>query len=274
MHVEVYEDAQAVGKRGAVLAVEQLKVAIAERGEAVLLVSTGASQFAVMEHLCAADVPWDLVSVLHLDEYVSLPADHPASFRRYLRERLVDVVRPRRFVPVDADGELGEVLPLLETLATEFPVDAALIGVGENAHIAFNDPPADFSAAEAFRVVTLDRRCREQQVREGWFPTVEAVPEQAVTMTVWQILRSKRIISCVPYDLKAEAVRAMLEEPVSEDVPATALRDHTDMWLILDTASAAKTPRNVLAKYQSQTSGNGVSEGRHGVPKASASERP
>lgn len=254
MRVEVHEDAQAVGRRGAALAVEQLKGTIAERGEATLLVSTGASQFAVMEHLSAADLAWDRVTVLHLDEYVGLPADHPASFRRYLRERLVDVVRPRCFVPVDADGELGEVLPPLEAVAAELPVDAALIGVGENGHIAFNDPPADFNAAEAFRVVTLDRRCREQQVREGWFPTFEAVPAQAVTMTVRQILRSRRIISCVPYDTKAEAVRAMLEEPISEDVPATALRDHMDMWLILDVASASKTPRHVFTTYESQAS--------------------
>lgn len=249
MRVEIHPDAKSLGSRGAELAVGHLRAAIQATGQGVLLVSTGASQFTVMEALVAADLKWDRVTVLHLDEYVGLAPDHPASFRRYLHERLIDVVRPKRFVPVDVGEDVVAGISRLNETVVEVSVDVALVGVGENAHLAFNDPPADFTIQDPFHLVTLDRRCRGQQVREGWFTTLEDVPSQAVTMTVRQILRSSHIVSCVPYEVKAPAVRSLLESPVSEAVPATALRGHPDVWLLLDHGSASKTPTTTLARY-------------------------
>lgn len=249
MHVEVHEDSRAVGRRGAELVIEQLHRALQHRGEAALLVATGASQMHVLEQLCAATFPWELVTVLHLDEYIGLTEDHPASFRRYLRERLIEKIPLKRFIPINAEGDISRALRLLEETVEGLEIDAGLVGIGENAHIAFNDPPADFVCADCFRVATLDLRCKEQQVREGWFASVEEVPSQAITMTVSQILRSRRIVSCVPFAVKAEAVRATLEHPVSEEVPSTALRSHPDVWLILDGPSASGTSTATLATY-------------------------
>jgi glucosamine-6-phosphate deaminase len=252
VQIELYKDADALGRRGAELVLEQLGAAIAQRGEAVLLGATGASQEVVLSSLAASDFAWDRVTILHLDEYVGISDDHPASIRRCLRERLIDRIHPKQFIPIEGEKSLPEVLHYLDDLVAGITIDAALVGVGENAHIAFNDPPADFEAAEPFRVVTLDRRSKEQQVREGQFPSADRVPTQAITMTVPQILRSSRIVSCVPFQVKAPAIRDLLAGTVTNMVPATALCSHSDVWFLLDQDSASQTPPDRLAAYDAR----------------------
>lgn len=247
MQVEVHEDSQRLGRRGAELVVDRLRQATAAKGEATLLVSTGASQLTVIAALTAQSLAWEHITILHLDEYVGLEERHPASFRRYLRDRLVDKVHPGRFVPIDTEGDVSVALRRLNETVSKLHVDAALIGIGENAHIAFNDPPADFTDDRAFKLVSLDERCRRQQVGEGWFASPEQVPGQAITMTVRQILRSDLIVCCVPYKIKAEAVAATLEQPVGEAVPATALRCHPNVWVLLDRESASNLSPGTLA---------------------------
>lgn len=208
-----------------------------------MVLSTGASQFELFKALEGdPSIPWERVTMFHLDEYVGLPESHIASFRRYLKERFTTRV-PRLREAVFVDGEAPDVSAELARLATrlrEAPVDVGLIGIGENAHIAFNDPPADFDTREAYIVVNLSDTCKAQQVGEGWFPDIASVPPQAITMTPWQIMQCRRIISLVPHAVKARAVLNTLSAPSpTPEIPATALKTHGDWTLILDEASAS-----------------------------------
>lgn len=210
------------------------------QGSARILLSTGASQFEMFEELVRHDgIDWGRVTMFHLDEYVGLPESHPASFRRYLKERFASRVPLKEAVFVNGEGDVGATIAELTRRVREAPIDLGVIGIGENGHIAFNDPPADFETDAAYAVVTLDERCRRQQVGEGWFKTVEDVPAQAISMTVRQILKCRDIVSIVPHAVKAEAVRRALTEPVNPKTPATALKTHYNWTLYLDAESAA-----------------------------------
>jgi len=218
-----------------------LKEAILARGEANLILATGASQFEMLSHLVTLDVDWSHVSAFHLDEYIGLPASHPASFRKYLQERFVDKApRLRQFHAVNGDApdpqaecqRLGDLLGSLH-------VDLACIGIGENGHLAFNDPPADFLTEAPYIIVDLDEACRRQQVGEGWFPDPESVPRQAISMSIRQILKSQSIVSTVPDARKAQAVQKTVEGQVSNRVPATILQTHPRCWLFLDQPAAS-----------------------------------
>lgn len=240
MKVIVSKTPQELGAAAARHIAAKLREAIAARGEARLALSTGMSQFETIAALIQEDVDWGKVSMFHLDEYVNLPESHPASFRGYLKERFTSKVPLKQVYFVDGEGDLAATLSALNAAIAQAPIDVGVIGIGENAHIAFNDPPADFDRQDAYYVATLDERCRNQQVGEGWFATFDDVPEQAITMSVAQILRSRTIISAVPHAVKAEAVRATLESPeITPLVPATKLREHADWTLYLDEASAA-----------------------------------
>ncbi|WP_197029322.1 glucosamine-6-phosphate deaminase [Alicyclobacillus macrosporangiidus] len=239
-----------MGKAAAAHCAQILNAAIQSRGEARLVLSTGNSQIDTLRFLVRQNVDWSKVVMFHLDEYVGLPMDHPASFRRYLKEKFIDQVPLRRAVFVSPEGDLQQHIAELTVEIRKAPIDLALVGIGENAHIAFNDPPADFETREAFIVVNLDRRCKEQQVREGWFSAVEDVPAQAVSMTVHQILRSEAIISCVPYRVKAQAVAQTLNSPVSNYIPATALKTHPNVTLYLDDDSASLVNFETLASFE------------------------
>lgn len=217
-----------------------LNRAIAEKGKARLLMSTGASQFDTIEALRDADVEWDKVEMFHLDEYIGLPETHPASFRKYLKERFLSYVDIRKAHLVNPDNGVEPALELLTREVRAGEIDLGLIGIGENAHIAFNDPPADFETKEAFLVVNLDEACKKQQMREGWFATIEDVPKQAISMSVYQIMQCKTILSCVPYAAKADAVKKTLESDLTNQVPATMLKTHSNFHLFLDKDSAAK----------------------------------
>ena len=229
----------AAAKSGADL----LRRVLTERGEASIIVATGASQIDMLGCLLKEPgIRWDRVTVFHLDEYVGLSIEHPASFRGYLWSRfhskLPLPVRAFHYIDGEADTE-AEVKRVGE-LISRVTIDVAFIGIGENGHIAFNDPPADFETNDAYIVVELDEACRQQQLGEGWFGSIDEVPATAISMSVNQIMASRSIICTVPDERKAQAVAACIEGPVSETAPASILQRHADCSLFLDSAAASK----------------------------------
>jgi glucosamine-6-phosphate deaminase len=203
-------------------------------------VATGVSQFVFLSHLVGdRSIDWSKVTMFHLDEYIGLPADHPASFRRYLRERLIDLVHPGTVVLIDGEADPEAECGRLDALIGSAAPDAAFVGIGENGHLAFNDPPADFETKEPYIVVQLDNACRRQQLGEGWFPGLDDVPIRAISMSIAQIMKAGKIFCIAPEARKAEAVRACLEEDISPLRPASILRRHPDVELYLDRESAA-----------------------------------
>lgn len=239
MIIHVYRTPEEMGCEAARLIAEKLNAAIAKKGEARLLLSTGASQFEMMDALTRMPVDFSKVTMFHLDEYVALPVTHIASFRKYLQERFVDKVPLKEAVFVNGEGDVEASIAVLTARIKEAPIDVGAIGIGENGHIAFNDPPADFDTEASYKVVNLDERCKRQQVGEGWFATVDEVPKQAISMTVKQIMACESIVSVVPHAVKAEAVKNTLERDVTNLVPATIMKTHPDFSLFLDSESAA-----------------------------------
>ena len=242
LRVEVYGTPEDLGEAAARSVEGHLASAIASRGVANLVLASALSQLSFLEALQGKAIDWARVTVFHLDEYTELPADHPASFRRFLKERILDAARPGgiHLIRGDAD-DLEEEIGRYESLLGAHPLDVACIGIGENGHIAFNDPPvADFADAHLVKEVELDDACRGQQVNEGWFPSFESTPRRAVTLTVPAIM-SSGVISCVvPGEPKADAVRDALNGPVATACPASILRRHDNATLLLDPASAAR----------------------------------
>ena len=214
--------------------------AIAERGHARVIGATGNSQLAFLRELTTSSrVDWSKVELFHLDEYVGIAADHPASFRRILREHFVDRTGIPTFHALDGDGDVDAVRRTVGAALARAPIDVAFVGIGENSHLAFNDPPADFETTEPYLVVTLDEACRRQQVGEGWFASLDDVPRRAISMSVRQILASREIIVVVPDERKAVAVKHTLQGPVTPAVPASILQEHPNATLYLDRASAS-----------------------------------
>lgn len=233
--------AEQIGQAAAKTAEELLRQAIEERGHARVMLSTGQSQFEFFEAFTKMDLPWDKIEFFHLDEYVKLPITHKASFRKYLKERFVDKIGPTTFHYITGETDTEAVIAeLSEELAKE-PIDVALIGIGENAHIAFNDPPADFEKEALYHVVDLNQTCRQQQVNEGWFASVEDVPPQAISATVKCIYQCKHILSVVPHKAKASAIYLTLSSTKKDPmVPASALMDHPSWTIYADADSAEK----------------------------------
>lgn len=229
-----------LGIRAASAIAGYLTEAIREQGYARLVLSTGASQFETLEALLTHDIAWDKVEMFHLDEYANLPESHPASFRKYLKERFVSKVSLKAAHFVNGEGDIQENIAQLTRELRRAPIDVGVIGIGENGHIAFNDPPADFETEEAYKLLTLDERCRKQQVGEGWFASVDEVPAQAISMCVKQIMACRHIVTAVPHSVKAEAIYNTITSPLSPLVPATMLKNHPDWNLFLDDASAAR----------------------------------
>lgn len=244
MKLEIFKNPDALGKAAAGFCEEVLNKTIAEKGEARIVLSTGASQFDTFKHLVEADIDWSKVEMFHLDEYVDLPETHPASFRKYLKERFVQHVNLKKAYFVDGEGDIEKKIKELSDALLEKPVDLALIGIGENAHIAFNDPPADFETMNPYIVVNLPERCKLQQVSEGWFATTDDVPNRAISMSVHMIMKSRTILTCAPYAVKADAIKKTLENEVSNLTPATILKTHPDWHLYLDRDSAALIDKN------------------------------
>jgi glucosamine-6-phosphate deaminase len=240
MIINICANATDLGHGAAQYASGKLKDAIIRNGEARMVVSTGSSQFETFEALLQEKVEWEKVEVFHLDEYIGLPVSHPASFRKYLYERFINHAGVKKFHAVDVEGDIEQKIKALTLEIRKKPIDVGLIGIGVNGHIAFNDPPADFDSREAYFIVNLDDQCRLQQVNEGWFTSIKDVPERAVSMTPWQIMQCKTIISCVPHKVKAVAVRNTLINSLTNVVPATLLKQHPDFHLYLDNNSASE----------------------------------
>ena len=240
MNVRVHTDSTALAAAAAAGAADRLRLAIAARGRARIVAATGASQIAFLERLVTAPgIDWGAVEMFHLDEYVALPATHPASFRRYLLERLIRPAGITRYHLLDGEADPALVCREVGRRLQEEQVDVAFAGIGENAHLAFNDPPADFDSIAPYLIVDLDEQCRRQQVGEGWFPALADVPTRAISMSIRQILSAAAIVCVVPDQRKAAAVRASLEGPIDPAAPASILRRHADVTLHLDPASAS-----------------------------------
>ncbi len=249
MKIEVFKSADELGLEAAKYTAARLNEAIEARGEARLLLSTGASQLSTFEALVHETVDWSRVTMFHLDEYVDLPLTHKASFQKYLQERFIDQIGGiGEAYFVQGNGDTEAEIKRLDEAIRKAPIDIALIGIGANAHIAFNDPPADFETKASFHIVNLDDRCKRQQVDEGWFPSIADVPNQAISMTVHQIMESQEILSCVPYAVKADAIHDMLNaEQPTPLIPASILKTHKNFTLFLDEESAAKVDPTYLA---------------------------
>lgn len=241
MDVRVHPDKGSLGAAAAAEGTAEIRRALATRGMANVILATGASQFEMLDALVAADIDWSRVTVFHLDEYVGLPVSHGASFRRYLRERVILRLAARpTFIEVNGEAaDLRAETARLGALISQHPIDVCFAGIGENGHLAFNDPPADFETDEPYLVVDLDEACRRQQLGEGWFPDLSAVPAQAISMGIRQILKSRKIVLSVPDARKAAAVAAAVNGPVTPMCPASILQRHPDATLHLDAASAA-----------------------------------
>ncbi len=241
MKLEVFDSKRETGEAAAREAAAIIRAAIDGRGEARVVAATGASQFEFLDALVgAAGIDWGRVTFFHLDEYVGLPESHPASFRKYLKERLDARVRPGAFHYIDGGApDPREECRRLGELISRREVDVAFVGIGENGHLAFNDPPADFETEEPYLVVELDEACRRQQVGEGWFKGIDEVPRQAISMSIRQILKARRVICVVPDARKAPAVRDCLGSEVSSYHPASALQRHEGATVYLDRESAS-----------------------------------
>jgi len=241
MEKYIYKTKQEMGAAAASHAAEAIKQAIENKGGANIILATGTSQFETINSLTSSGIDFSKVTMFHLDEYIGLPADHPASFRKYLKERFVDKVpalKAVHFVEGDADNPQQECRRLGNIIAKN-PVDVALIGIGENGHLAFNDPPADFETEEPYIIVELDERCRGQQLGEGWFETLEQVPRRAISMSIRQIMKSACLIVSVPDKRKAEAVRNALEGKITNMCPASILQKHPNCKIFLDADAAS-----------------------------------
>lgn len=230
-----------IGRQAAVVGAEAVRRAIQRDGAANIILATGASQFEVLNVLAGEDVEWEKVTGFHLDEYAGMPATHPASFRRYLKERFLDKLpRPlKAFHFINGEGDCAAECRRLGAILAQHPISLAFVGIGENGHLAFNDPPADFETEAAYLVVDLDDACRRQQLGEGWFGSLEEVPQQAISMGIRQILKSELIICSAPDARKARPVQATLEGPVTPLVPASILQQHPNTLMFLNPESAA-----------------------------------
>ncbi len=241
MNVVTHIDKATLGAVAASQGVTAIQHAIRDRGHANVILATGVSQYEMLDRLIAADIDWSRVTVFHLDEYVGLPITHGASFRKYLRERVMDrlAAKPRLIEVAGDAADLAAEVRRLNGLIAQHPIDICFAGIGENGHLAFNDPPADFETTDPYIVVTLDDACRRQQLGEGWFPDFDAVPQRAISMSVNQIMKSASIVLSVSDARKTKAVTDTVEGPVTPLCPASILQRHPNATLHLDPAAAS-----------------------------------
>ena len=250
MKLVICETKEVLGNESARLAEKYINAAIKEHGTARLLLSTGASQFPFFDEIAKLDIDWSKVEMFHLDEYVGISKEHPASFNNYLTNRFVKVVNPGKYHLIDGTKDPEETIAELTALLDERQIDLGMIGIGENAHIAFNDPPADFEDTRAYKVVTLAERCLEQQIGEGWFKDKDECFKQAISMTCTRIMSCKAIISVVPYAVKAEAIYNTLANDITNEIPATLLKKHPDCTIYADSDSASMLTPELIEIYK------------------------
>lgn len=241
MKIYILNSKENMGKAAAEKAAEILRKAIKEKGKANFIAATGASQFEFLDHLTKiTSLDWGETTMFHLDEYIGLSEDHPASFRRYLQERLISKVHPGKVFLIAGDApDPEEECERLNDIISQYEIDVAFVGIGENGHLAFNDPPADFETEKPYIIVELDTACRRQQLGEGWFNSLEEVPQKAISMSVNQIMKAKNIICTVPDKRKAQAVKDCFGgEEISPYYPASILKRHDHCYVFLDEQSA------------------------------------
>ena len=251
MNLTVFADKYSLAKAAAERAENTIRLAIQRRGVARIMAATGASQFEFLGELTASkNIQWQRVEMFHLDEYLGVAESHPASFRRYLLDRLINQVGMTRYHLLDGEADPQRVMSDVTAAIRKAPIDVAFVGIGENGHVAFNDPPANFATEEAYLLVELDEACRRQQVAEGWFERLEDVPRRAISITVHEILKAEEIICVVPEGRKAKAVARCFQGEISPLAPASALRRHRNAWVYLDRDSAALLPAAVGASIE------------------------
>lgn len=241
MNIHILDNPQELGKAAGKAAAEYIKQSIRKKGSANIILATGTSQFETLRQLVAEEgIDWSSVTMFHLDEYIGLPESHPASFRKYLKERFIRKIPPLKAAYlINGETDPAQECKRLGDLIKQHPVDLALVGIGENGHLAFNDPPADFDTEEAYIIASLDPKCREQQMNEGWFSNLDEVPARAISMSVNQILRSACLICSVSDRRKARAVKDSIEGPIGTQTPASILRQHANCIFFLDAGSAS-----------------------------------
>ena len=253
MIVNIFSTNSELAAAAAVQAATSIRQSIRDRGIARIVAATGASQFNFLEVLTqASEIDWNRVELFHLDEYIGIPVTHPASFRKYLLDRLIDKVGIVHHHLLDGEQDPIQMIAEVTRELRKTPIDVAFVGIGENGHLAFNDPPADFQTEESYIVVDLDEACRRQQLGEGWFQTLSDVPRRAISMTIRQILRSKQILCVVPDARKAEAVAKCLQDEITPQAPASILRTHPDTFVYLDRDSSALLSPQTLAIFDSE----------------------
>ncbi|HMH22499.1 MAG TPA: glucosamine-6-phosphate deaminase [Puia sp.] len=241
MEVCIKDNPVELGRAAGKVAADLIKNAIKKNGQVNIILATGISQFETLKQLISeSGIDWGKVVMFHLDEYIGLPESSPASFRKYLKERFLEKVPPLKASHlVDGNSDPVAECGRLCRIIKEHPIDVALVGIGENGHLAFNDPPADFDTEEPFIIVNLEDQCRKQQFNEGWFDAIDDVPQQAISMSIRQILKSKHIVCSVPDSRKATAVKNCLEQPISNLFPGSILQSHPNCSYFLDKSSAA-----------------------------------
>jgi glucosamine-6-phosphate deaminase len=250
MVIKVFEDKISLAKAAAEQAASAIRAAVRERGVARVVAASAMSQFDFLAALTAiSDVPWKQVELFHLDEYIGLPPTHPASFCKFLQEHLIGKTGITKLHLLNGADDPAKVIERANRAISAVPIDVAFVGIGENGHIAFNDPPADFETEQPFLVVNLDEACRRQQVGEGWYKDISEVPKQAISMSVRQVMKAKEILAVVPDTRKAEAVKACFDGEISPIAPSSILRTHRNATVYLDKNSAALLNPATLAKH-------------------------
>jgi glucosamine-6-phosphate deaminase len=248
VHIKCFDDKKQMAKVAAEEAASILREAIREKGKARIIAATGAAQFAFLEVLTGLpNIDWQKVEMFHLDEYIGIPESHPASFCRFLKERLILKTGITQHHLLHGDVDPAAVIRDVGKALAAAPIEVAFVGIGENGHLAFNDPPADFQTEEPYLIVELDEACRRQQLGEGWFATLEDVPRRAISMSIRQILKAKKILCFVPDARKAKAVHSCFDGEISPAAPASILRTHEQTNVYLDKESAALLSPGTLA---------------------------
>jgi glucosamine-6-phosphate deaminase len=239
MKIKISDTAHEVGEAAGIQAAQLIRAAIETNGAANIILATGTSQFEILNRLVTENVNWNKVTMFHLDEYIGLPITHPASFRKYLLERFISKVPLKEVYLINGETDPHQECKRLSEHILQHPIDVALVGIGENGHLAFNDPPADFETGQPYIIVELDKACRTQQMNEGWFNSMDDIPKKAISMSVKQIMRSKNIICSVPGKRKAVAVKNCLEHEVTNLYPASILQAHDNCNIYLDKDAAS-----------------------------------
>jgi glucosamine-6-phosphate deaminase len=254
MRIRVFNDRPSLGHAAALQASAAIQRAISARGHARIIGASAASQFEFLDALIATPgIDWSCVELFHLDEYIGLPMTHPASFCKFLQDRLMSKTGIIQYHFLNGEENPADVIRRTNAAISTSPIDVAFVGVGENGHLAFNDPPADFDTDEPYIIVNLDEACRRQQIGEGWFPDFNSVPTRAISMSVRQVLKSKEILAIVPGPKKAEAIHKCFDNPITNQAPSSILRTHPHATIYLDKASAALLDPKTLAAFSAPT---------------------